>query len=170
MTLARDVEAILRKRAEVLARRHDSEDRATEEMAAFSITGMAIAVPLAQVTHAAPLMHVTDIPGAPPWLVGLTAVDGTLVSLLHLPLFYGFDRLGVSDITATLVVAAGGREIGLATDQLLGIEDVPLDSIVTMPVAMGAITRVARDARGRDLLLLDVHLLFSDGRLGRDRR
>jgi purine-binding chemotaxis protein CheW len=168
--ISRDVERILADRARLLAAPDDGKGRATEELATFSIGGHAFAVPLADVTHGATLQHLTEIPGGPSWLVGLTAVDGALVSLLHLPLFLGLERQGVSDITGALVVAADGREIGLAAGQLLGIEDVPRDEIVEMPVPLAAITRVARSSRKEELLLLDVPSLFADPRLGRDRR
>jgi chemotaxis signal transduction protein len=104
--------------------------------------------------------------------VGLSAVGGALVSLLHVPLFLGLERRGISDITAALVIGMGGREIGLGSEQLLGIEDVPCDQIVDMPVPLAAITRVARSHRGqaREILVLDVVELFGDSRLGRDRR
>ena len=176
------IDHILRDRANVLAARDDSEGRETEELATFSINGYTIGVPLAQVSHAATLQHITEIPGGPPWLVGLTTVESGLVSLLHLPIFVGLQRRGITDLVATLVAINGEREIGLAADQLLGIEDVPRQDISTMPAPIGAITRVAHcllrtsnkpsltGAKARELLLLDVAALFADPRLGRERR
>ncbi len=176
------IDHILRDRANVLAARDDSEGRETDELATFSINGYVIGVPLGQVSHAATLQHLTEIPGGPPWLVGLTTVESGLVSLLHLPIFVGLPQHGISDLVATLVVTNGEREIGLATDQLLGIEDVPRQDISTMPAPIGAITRVAHvqlrttagkpslSQKARELLLLDVVALFADPRLGRERR
>lgn len=164
------LEEVLRERARRLAVPHESEEHDIEEHATFSVSGCALAVPLEQVRHASSVRHVTEIPGGPPWLVGLAAVEGRLVSLLHLPRFLGIERQALSDITATLVVAAGEREIGLATDQLLGIEDLEAGDIIDLPVPIGPITRTARSAGGRELLLFDVRDLFADSRLGRERR
>lgn|GEM_PF-2957842 len=167
------IDRVLRDRAAVLAARDDSEGRETEELATFCIDGYIIGVPVGQVTQAATLSHITEIPGGPPWLIGLTTVESGLVSLLHLPIFVGLPRRGITDLVATLVASNGERSIGLGTDQLLGIEDVLQKDISTMPAPIGAITRVAtttRNGKPRELLLLDVNALFSDPRLGRERR
>jgi purine-binding chemotaxis protein CheW len=165
--LARDVGAILRERARILALRDASELAATtEELATFGIGGHLIGVPMVRVTRAAALKHLTEIPGGPPFLVGVTAVEGQLVSLLDLAVLLGLSRRGVGDITGSLVVSWGAREIGLAAEQLFGIEDVPVRDIAPLPGATGPLTRVARLPE-RELLLLDVETLFDDPRLGK---
>jgi chemotaxis signal transduction protein len=164
---ARSVEAILRERARILAVPEAEDDSAdTEELAVFASGGHYLGVPMAQVTRAAALKHLTEIPGGPPFLVGVTAIEGHLVSLLDLPLFLGLSRRGIGDVTASLVVVSGAREIGLAAEDLFGIEDVPARSIAALPGAVGPLLRVARLPE-REVLLLDVDLLFSDPRLGR---
>jgi chemotaxis signal transduction protein len=164
---ARSVEAILRERARALAVPEEEDGSAdTEELAMFGIGGHILGVPMAQVTRAAALRHLTEIPGGPPFLVGVTAIDGHLVSLLDLPQFLGLARRGIGDITASLVVSSGAREIGLAAEELLGIEDVPVRSIAALPGAVGPLLRVARLPQ-REVLLLDLDILISDSRLGR---
>jgi chemotaxis signal transduction protein len=160
------VQSILRDRARTLALRDETElGTATEALAAFTIGGHHIATPMAQVTRAATLRHLTEIPGGPPYLVGVTAVDGHVVSLLDLTVFLDLARHGVGDITGLLVVAVGTREIGLAAEQLLGVEDVPRRAISPLPGAAGPLSRVARTV-ARDLLVLDVERLLDDPRLG----
>lgn len=162
----RDVAAILRSRAEALAIREESTHTATEELATFAIGGHPIGVPMSRVTHAAALRHLTEIPGGPGYLVGITAVEGHLVSLLDLAQFLDLRRHGVGDVTGSLVVAWGGREIGLAAEQLHGIEDVPERCISNLPGAAGPLNRIAR-LDDREIMLLDVEILFDDPRLGR---
>jgi purine-binding chemotaxis protein CheW len=161
-----DVDAVLRERARLLALRDEGDlASTTEELATFAIGGHHIGVPMARVTRAAALKHLTEIPGGPPYLVGVTAVEGHLVSLLDLASLYGLERRGVGDVTGSLVVAHGPREIGLAAEQLFGIEDVPQKTIAPLPGAVGPLTRIAR-LPDRQVLLLDVELLFDDPRLG----
>jgi chemotaxis signal transduction protein len=163
----RDVDAILRRRAEALARREELDTALRcEELATFAVGGCTIAVPMERVARAAPLRHLTEIPGGPPYLVGITAVEGHLVSLLDLASFIDLGRSGVSDVTASLVVSSGGREIGLAADQLFGIEDVPVRAIAQLERPIGPLTRIATH-RGREILILDVEALFDDPRLGK---
>jgi purine-binding chemotaxis protein CheW len=161
----RDVAEILRARAAALARRDESEVQGTSApLACFSIGGHAIAVPVAQVTRASALHHLTEIPGGPTYLVGVTSVDGHLVSLLDLAAFLGLPRRGLGDVVAVLVVTAGAREIGLCAEQLHGIEDVPERTITFLPGQAGPLGRVVQGA-ARELLVLDVEQLFDDPRL-----
>jgi chemotaxis signal transduction protein len=163
----RDAASILRARAQALAVRDQSElERSTEELATFSIGGHAIGVPMEHVAHASALKHLTEIPGGPGYLVGLTAVEGHLVSLLDLAAFLELARQGVGDVTGALVVSWKGRELGLAAEQLHGIEDVPKHTIASLPGGVGPLARIARRTSGGDLLLLDVETLIDDPRLG----
>ena len=163
----RDVASILRARAQALAVRDQSElERSTEELATFSIGGHVIGVPMEHVARASALKHLTEIPGGPGYLVGLTAVEGHLVSLLDLAAFLELTRQGVGDVTGALVVSWKGRELGLAAEQLHGIEDVPKHTIAPLPGGVGPLGRIARRSSGRDLLLLDVETLIDDARLG----
>jgi purine-binding chemotaxis protein CheW len=165
----RDVEAILRGRAQQLAvRAQDESALTTEELATFSIGGHHIGVSMASVTHAATLTHLTEIPGGPAWLVGITTVEGQLISLLDLSALLRLSQRGVGDVTTSLVVAAGGREIGLAAEQIFGVEDVPRTAIAPLQTTNGPLTRIARLGE-RQVLVLDVVTLFSDARLGAPR-
>jgi chemotaxis signal transduction protein len=167
----RDVAALLRQRARSLARPVTEEAADAEALATFTIGGHAIGLPLRCVVRASELRHLTELPGAPPWLLGLTAVEGHLVSLLDLALFLGLKRSGVADVRGVLVIAAGKRELGLAAEELLAIADVRGADVAPLPGGSGALGRVARGAgpQGSDLLLLDVESLFDDSRLAGDR-
>jgi purine-binding chemotaxis protein CheW len=161
----RDVVRILRERARALAQRDEVEHLAeTEPLATFTVGGHPIGVPVAHVGRASALRSLTEIPGAPEWLVGISSVEGHLVSLLDLVRLLALPRRGVGDLTALVVVAARGREIGLLAEQLHGIEDVPARAIAPLPGATGPLTRIARTG-ARELLVLDVPLLFADARL-----
>jgi chemotaxis signal transduction protein len=161
-----DLDRILRARARLLAvAADDSAEQEVETFASFTIAGRNLVVPIAQAIRAGEIRQLTEIPSAPSYLVGLVAFEGRLVSLLHLGSFLGLEGRGVRDLTAALVVGVGGREIGLAAEQLLGIEDVPLSAITQLPVAVGAVTRVCRQKSGRELLVVDVATLLEDPRL-----
>jgi purine-binding chemotaxis protein CheW len=167
----RDVAAVLRERAAALAQPEAQESTDAEALATFTVGGHALGVPLERVLRASDLRHLTEIPGGPPWLLGLTAVEGHLVSLLDLARFLGLGRSGVADVRGSLVVSAGKREIGLVAEQLLGIRDLPQSALTVLPGESGPIRRVARGQGGQgvDLLVLDVDVLFDDPRLGSSR-
>lgn len=167
----RDVAAVLQARALALAQPEAEEARDTEALATFISAGHALGVPLDRVLRASELRHLTEIPDGPPYLLGLTTVEGQLVSLLDLAGFLGLPRRGVADVRGVLVVKAGERAIGLGAEQLLGIVDLPHDAAVPLPGGSGPLGRVARGraAQGGDLFLLDVDVLLGDPRLGRER-
>jgi purine-binding chemotaxis protein CheW len=165
----RDIDAILRRRAQQLAARAHHEDAlATEELVTFLVGPHQIGVPMTWVNHAATIRHLTEVPGGPPWLVGIITVEGQLVSLLELPALLGLSQRGVRDATSSVVVGWNGRQIGLAAEQIFGIEDVPRSAIAALPSSEGPLTRVA-SLQARQLLLLDVPTLLSDPRLGARR-
>jgi len=161
----REVAEVLRERARALAAVDDGA-RAIEieELAVFSTGGNRLAVPLARVKRAARLTHLTEIPAAPPYLIGVTAVEGHLVSLLDVAAFLGLPKSGLADVAAAVVVAHGAREIGLAAERLHGIEDVPASEVSRLPGARGPLDRIAR-LEGESLPVLDVEALFADPRL-----
>ena len=162
----RDIDAVLLRRARQLATRaHDQGAVATEELVTFSVGPHQLGIPMTWVSHAATIRHLTEVPGGPPWLVGVTTVEGQLVSLLELSVLLGLSQRGVRDATSSLVVASNGRQIGVAAEQIFGIEDVPRSAIAQLPSADGPLTRIA-SLPARQLLLLDVPTLFGDPRLG----
>jgi chemotaxis signal transduction protein len=134
-------------------------------MATFTVGGHLIGVPSHSLVRAALLGYVSEIPGAAPYLFGLAAFDGHMVTVLDLPLFYDLGRIGVGDIAACVVVQGPRREIGLAAEELFGFEDVPESAITSLPAGCGALRQVAHLPE-RDVLLLDVEALFNDPRLG----
>jgi chemotaxis signal transduction protein len=157
-------------RARALARQEEAAAEDAETLATFTVGGHALGVPLERVLRVSELHHLTEVPGAPPFLLGLTTVDGFLVSLLDLADFLGLSRHGVADVRGLLVVGAQNREIGLGAEQLLGIVDVPR----TQAVPLGVTPVLPWVARGHgpyrtDLLLLDVEAIFADARLAQER-
>jgi purine-binding chemotaxis protein CheW len=172
MAALRDKLAILKERARALATADVDESGEQAAFATLMTGGHVLAVPLHQVIRGASLVHLTEVPGAPDWLLGLTSVEGHLVSLVDLVTLLGLQRAGVADVRGALVVTTGRREIGLAAEQLLGIADVPEDAFVPLPASDGPLTRAARGQgpQGQDLLLLDVETLFADPRLAGQKR
>jgi len=167
---ARDVTAGLRERARALAQREHEEARDAEALACFTVAKQAIGVSLSHLLRVSELVHLVEVPAGPPWLYGLTAVEGHLVSLLDLGAFLDLPRTGVADVSGIVVVSSGSRAIGLGAEQLLGIADVSASELMTLPDGAGPIRRMARlgGSRGRDVMLLDVEALFEDPRLQRE--
>jgi chemotaxis signal transduction protein len=173
----REVEQLLKERALRLAQAEGQEELGSiESVVAFMVSGQCFGVPLGRVRHAGRLRHMTPLPGGSSYLLGITVMAGHLVSVLDVASFLDLRKQGLGDVSCCLVVHAGGRQIGLAAEQLIGIEDVPAKSIVNIfgiggVAGAGAasgpavVSRAAMLDRLR-ILLIDLEPLMADKRLG----
>jgi purine-binding chemotaxis protein CheW len=170
----KEAELILRGRAERLARAEgETEVAAIEPLVAFMVSGQCFGVRLDHVVYAGRLRHLTPLPGGSPYLLGITVLAGHLVSVLDVAAFLELRHHGIGDVTCCLVVQSGGREIGLAAEQLIGIEDVPMQRIAQVGSLNSAgsaaiVTRAALLDRFR-ILLIDLERMIGDPRLGKPR-
>jgi purine-binding chemotaxis protein CheW len=167
---ADDITRLLHERAAQLARRERDSDEATLlPHVAFQAAGQQFAVPLRYVVYASRLRHLTPIPGGPPYLLGICALAGHLVSVLDVAAFLDLRQRGLSDVACCLVVSYEGRELGLCAERLLGIEDVPAAAISPWQGGSSMIPQMATLPKLR-LLLLDLPQLLSDPRLQEEQQ
>jgi chemotaxis signal transduction protein len=165
VTATRDVQAILRARAQKLAQIDATEaEVATEAYVAFTQAGHDLAVPLHTLLYSGRLRHLTGVPGADACLLGVTALGGHLVSVLDVAALLGLSQRGLQDLTSCLVIRHENRSIGLGAHQLLGIEDIPVRCIKPFPALGPEIPRMAFLPK-RNLLLLDLPRILADPRL-----
>jgi chemotaxis signal transduction protein len=162
-----DIEKELRERAARLARNAASSRRiVTESFVSFIIGKQCFGVPLGAVVYAGRLRHLTPIPSAPPYLLGITLIAGHLISVLDIAALLSLRRPGVGDVTSCLIIESGPRKIGLAAEQTLGIEEIPQDQISEL--ALGGATAPIRRAafvERMHILLLDPQAILADPRL-----
>lgn len=164
----RDVLALLRARAQKLALvEAEAREVDHEQHVAFTLGGHALAVPLGAVLHAGRLRHLTGVPGADASLLGVTALSGHVVTVVDVAALLQLPRSGLRDLGACLVVQSGARKLGLAADQLLGIEDIPSDCIRSFAAGGAELPRVAT-LHERQVLLLSLPALLRDPRLTGD--
>lgn len=162
--------SILAARAERLASAEDeAQITATLAYVGFIVSGQCFGVPLPHVIYAGRLRHLTPLPGGSPYLLGITVLAGHLVSVLDVASFLELRQQGLGDVTCCLVVQCDGREIGLAAEQLIGIEDIPPQRISSVgnlgsSSSNGIVCRAAFLDRLR-MLLIDLERLIADSRL-----
>ena len=159
--------SVLRECAERLARAEGEKvQSATEPFVAFLAGGHCFGVHLRSVVYAGRVRHLTPLPGGSSYLLGITVLAGHLVSMLDVAAFLELRQQGLSDVSCCLVVQANGRELGLAAEQLIGIEEVPADRIASL--GTGGKTAIIKQAavlyRTR-MLLIDLEQLIADERL-----
>lgn len=168
--MSRDAAQILQERALQLSQAETEVGSGDiTEYATFLFGGHAFAVPMKDTIRANPIRHITEVPRSPPYLVGLSAMEGQLISLLDVVTFYELPRGRVADVSGVVVVTDGKRAIGLAAEELLGVDtsSVAMSPFPAAPTAAGLKGLVTSDDNGRSLLVLDVRAVLQDPRLNR---
>jgi chemotaxis signal transduction protein len=111
---------LLEARARALADRIDQAPVAVASLTLFRLRGQLYGLRAEDVDGAGQLRDLSPVPGAPPWLLGATLHRGEVLSLLDLPAFWALPEQGIRDLPSFVVLAGGGRRLGLLVEQLLG--------------------------------------------------
>lgn len=94
-----------------------SEQHATSEtFIVFELAGTTYAVPSRVVQQMEMIEHVTPVPNASPAVEGVVFSRGQVVPALNLRVRFGFERIPIELRTRLIVVATGGRAVGLIVD------------------------------------------------------
>jgi len=115
------------------------------------------AAPIERLREVLPALPLTPLPGAPPAVLGVANVRGTLVTVVDCRRLLGESDRAVPD--ATVLVDLGGKAVGLAVDSVEDLVEVD-DSDLAPPVADGSAGWAVRLDDGPPARLLDLdHLL-----------
>ena len=90
--------------------------RGGETFILFTVAGTTYAVRSRDVAHVELLEQVTAVPNAAAFVDGVVFSRGQVVPALNLRARFGFERLAYDASTRLVVVAAGGRSVGLVVD------------------------------------------------------
>lgn len=89
---------------------------------AFFVAGVSLVASMNEVSEMLPAQHhITRIPGARPWVLGLANVRGNLLPVIDLQVFLGGKPVVVSKATRVLVVRQRGLECGLLVPAVHGL-------------------------------------------------
>lgn len=164
--MSRDAEALLRERAKALARPETPPPLDPVALTLFRRASQTYGVRLEEVSAGGLLRQLTVIPGGPPWLLGALHHRGEVLSLLDLPALWGTaPARGVRDLPSFIVVAHGGRRIGIAVEELYGVHEVEGGLVPYAGEARSGLESVGRQGE-RAVLVLSASHLLSDARLG----
>jgi purine-binding chemotaxis protein CheW len=95
----------------------------------FVVAGTTYALPSQDVAHVEMVEQVTRVPNAPAFVDGVVFSRGQVVPAVNLRARFGFERVPHDMRTRLLVVQAGGRSIGLLTDECREFLSIPEGSI-----------------------------------------
>lgn len=162
---------ILRERAVILAKAASRAQPAISsaqgiEVIEFASAGERYAFETACVAHVHPIGPITYIPGVPNFVVGIVASQGGVLSVIDLRSFLNLPLSSLSEPTAIIVLQTETMEFGILADEILGIEQYPMDSVerslATLPHTENTYLKGVTPDR---TAILDANQLLSDPRL-----
>lgn len=136
----------------------------TVQQLTFSLAGEEYGIDILAVREIRGWTRVTRIPQAPPHVLGVLNLRGTVLPVIDLRLRFGLEKVAHDANTALIVVAQGPRLFGLVVDAVDEVIDLAPATIQPLP-AMGAIAAARylsglASHAGRTLLLLDLTALL----------
>ena len=163
-----DAGEILHSRAAQLALEPDSDahDKNMMEIVAFILAGEIYGIESSFVREVTQLKNVTQLPGTPSFVFGITNVWGTLLSVINLKNLLQLPARGITDMNKILIVRTPDLEVGLLVDDVKGIQMISPDTLQT---SLATLTGVQSDyLRGvtRDQwVVLDIQKILADPRI-----
>ena len=166
--LARKAQSILKTRAEELAAEH-GEDRIDEnalEVLEFILANERYAIESIHIREVYPMREFTQIPGTPPFVLGLINVRGQILSVIDIRRFFDLPVKGLSDLNRVMVIETPRMELGILADRIVGVLHVPQGELQpALPTMTGIRAEYLRGITREGLVVLDVQKMVSDPKI-----
>lgn len=159
-----EVERVLRRRAEALARRVEDEEIVEGiQVVVLQLGRESYGVDAMHLTEVRPVERLTAVPNVPPLWAGLIALRGTLFPVLDLRRFLGLPPEPDVEEPKIAVVSAAGLAAGLLVDDASEVRRVPLQDMDPLfsERPIDGIRAVTPDL----LSILDLEAILTDPRL-----
>jgi purine-binding chemotaxis protein CheW len=151
--------AVLRQRAEQLARPPTPEDAQGTDVLVCRLRGERYAVDLAALSAIQPSRGLTPIPCTPDYVAGALNVRGEVVTVLDLAVALGLPATGTSPGTV-LLLHRQDTLVGLLVDDILGLERLAAEQLY--PATSGR--EFVRGVADGTTTYLDLGILLTDER------
>ncbi len=158
---------VLERRArELAARRIRQEQGELLEIVVFTLGEERYAVESGHVLEVVALTSLTQVPGAPPFIFGITSLRGDVLALLDLRQVLSTRSGGLTDLGRVLVLGSARAEVGVMADRVESVVQLDKSELADPPGSLSALARDFVRAVTRDgVLLLDGSRLMFDERL-----
>ncbi len=160
------VQAILEKRARVLAKVAEEETDDSMQIVVFSLAGETYGIPTQYVKEVQPLHQISPVPCTPDFVVGAVNIRGSIYSVIDICEFLGVRGQQNVDSTKVLLIHAAALEVGILAEDVLGSVDVPLTEIKAPLAAQSSVKAEYIHGLTKDMLIiLNLETLMSEERI-----
>jgi len=128
---ANRAELILKERARKLASETEKDLAGddTIQVLEFLMAGEHYGLETCHISEVCRVDGLVEIPCTPAFVFGVVNLHGQIVSIIDLRVFFDLPPEGLSAMSHSVVIEAGGITFGVLTDDIRGIVDVPLSSL-----------------------------------------
>lgn len=162
------VRQILEERARRLAR-NDSEIQEADaaiDILAFKLGSEHYAIEPRYVREVLRSVELTEIPGVPDFVVGVTNLRGEILAVFDLQIFFGVASREISDQPRVIVCGGATAEFGIIADSVQDVQHLPVREFVSDQVFQGERGRECiRGVTRTAMVALDGAALLNDRRL-----
>lgn len=165
---ASDPKAILRARAQALARRPQEATSAQSmlELLEFRLAHERYAIETRHVREVYPFRDLTPVPCTPPFVLGIVNLRGRITPVIDLKKFFGLPEQGVTDLHRIILIGDAHLEFGLLADVVVGVRSVAADTLQsTLPTLSGIRDDYLKGVTEQGLVVLDVDRILIDSRI-----
>jgi purine-binding chemotaxis protein CheW len=158
------VRRILEERAKKLAVPTEAEiESGTIEVLRFHLAYQEYAIEMRTVREVILTGEITPVPGAPPFISGICAARGQIISLVDLRVLLSLPEKGLTDLNRVIVITDGRMSFGILADNITGIGTIP-SSLILMPEPGSAPRwrKYLKGYAGTTLTVLDAPAILSD--------
>jgi len=126
------VRKILLDRAKKLAvPEAGTSDAGIVEVLRFQLAYQEYALEMRYVREVILTGEITPVPGAPPFISGICAARGQIISLVDLRVLFSLPEKGLTDLNRVIVMTNGHITFGILADNITGIGTIPSSLILT---------------------------------------
>ena len=126
---AASVRAVLRSRAEELARPSTIHDRDVRlrEILEFTLGQERYAFPTSFVREVFTLTEITPLPGLPPYILGVVNLRGRILSVMDIRRLLEFDSAGLTNLNKAIILHDKDMELAILADEVTGVYAIDTD-------------------------------------------
>lgn len=127
------VRKILEERAKKIAAPDTGEiETGIVEVLRFQLAYQEYAIEMRSVREVILTGEITPVPGAPPFISGICAARGQIISLVDLRVLFSLPEKGLTDLNRVIVITDGHITFGILADNITGLGTLP-SSLILMP-------------------------------------
>jgi purine-binding chemotaxis protein CheW len=160
--------AVLKARAQALAVEKKDEKAQKEwiEIVVFRLASETYGIESSFIREVYPLKDYTQLPGTPPYVLGIVNVRGQIVSIIDLKKLFNLPEKGLGELNKVIIIHNERMEFGILADVVEGTQSVALEDILAAPPAFTGIgEKYLKGITKEHIIILEAENILNDEKI-----